>query len=766
MTVFQGLSVLALGSLLLRELLLVILRRGPQRPRWFRSAVWLVALVAILCPDRVTAVALFLGIKRGADLVSYLAILAMLGLAFYGYSCYVRLQSQVTSLARILAILQARQAPGAQETDIPPADAHGEDVSPRRATDRLFHAWLLRGVLLIVALAAYWPSFRGAFVFDDTGNIVNNFRLQSLATLWPELVWNPRPIVYLSLWLNYQIGRLDVLGYHVFNFLVHGIAGLTLFSLVRGTLKLPPMDRRWGRWADAVAFVVALLWLVHPLQTQAVTYVIQRCESLMGMFYLLCLYSVLRASQSPRPWPWYVAGVAAGWLGMGCKEVMITAPVVILLYDRIYLSSPWAMVFRRRWGFYLALLPAMAALVVVVRHNALVPLAGYLPNTPPGRLEYLLSQPAIILHYLWLAILPGELCLDYRWPAAQGWRDVVLPGLAVLGIFAASLLALFRWPRVGFLAFSFFVILAPTSSLNPIADLAVDHRMYLPLALLIVLASLAFCYLTRRILRRRRRRILVYVAALAVLLPIYTLRTFVRNLLFTKPDAIWKNVIDHAPENGRAYNNLGCCLLAAGQTDRALRLFDRSIQLQPTAPEAYCNAARLLLRKNDPAAAVALLKRGIAAAPRSEMLHDDLGFVLNLQGKTDEAAAHYRLALQYNPRYGRSHYQLGRILQRRGELKEATAHLYAAMVINPLDVPCSFWLAMAFQRSGRFPQAVQQYGRTLELLQANQQNGRTPEMAHAMEVARRNLNLCRQGNRAGETLPDEIEMLRNRLLQR
>jgi len=172
------------------------------------------------------------------------------------------------------------------------------------------------------------------------------------------------------------------------------------------------------------------------------------------------------------------------------------------------------------------------------------------------------------------------------------------------------------------------------------------------------------------------------------------------------------------------------------------------------------------LRKNDPAAAVALLKRGIAAAPRSEMLHDDLGFVLNLQGKTDEAAAHYRLALQYNPRYGRSHYQLGRILQRRGELKEATAHLYAAMVINPLDVPCSFWLAMAFQRSGRFPQAVQQYGRTLELLQANQQNGRTPEMAHAMEVARRNLNLCRQGNRAGETLPDEIEMLRNRLLQR
>jgi hypothetical protein len=122
-TVFQGLSVLVLGALLLRELVLAALHRGPQRPRWFRSAVWLSALVAILCPDRVTAVALFLGIKRGADLVSYLAILAMLGLAFYGYSCYVRLQSQVTSLARTLAILQARQAPDAQETDTPPTDS-------------------------------------------------------------------------------------------------------------------------------------------------------------------------------------------------------------------------------------------------------------------------------------------------------------------------------------------------------------------------------------------------------------------------------------------------------------------------------------------------------------------------------------------------------------------------------------------------------------------------------------------------------------------
>ncbi len=117
MNVFQDLSVLALGSLLLRELTLVIRRRGPQRPRWLRSGAWLAAMVAIVRPDLVTAVARLLGIQRGADLVSYLAFLAMLGTAFYGYSCYVRLQGQVTLLARSLAILQARQTPGIQEAD-------------------------------------------------------------------------------------------------------------------------------------------------------------------------------------------------------------------------------------------------------------------------------------------------------------------------------------------------------------------------------------------------------------------------------------------------------------------------------------------------------------------------------------------------------------------------------------------------------------------------------------------------------------------------
>ncbi len=268
--------------------------------------------------------------------------------------------------------------------------------------------------------------------------------------------------------------------------------------------------------------------------------------------------------------------------------------------------------------------------------------------------------------------------------------------------------------------------------------------MYLPLALLIVLGSLGFCGASRFLLRPRRRRIAVYAVAAAVLVAVWTPRTFVRNLLFTKPDAVWRNVIAQSPDNGRAYHNLGYCLYAAGNVNGALPCFRRAIALKPNFPEAYTGVALVLLEKGDLPGAVAVLRQGIAAAPRSEMLYGDLGFVLDCQGKTDEAAAQYRLALKCNPGYGRSHYHLGRLLQRRGDWEEAAVHLQAANEINPLDARCSFWLALAYQRCGRFPQAIRQYRRTLELVPA-------------LELARRNLERCRAGSREGEMPPDELK---------
>ena len=129
-----------------------------------------------------------------------------------------------------------------------------------------------------------------------------------------------RPVVNLTLAVNYAIGGLDVRGFHVGNLLIHLLAALTLYGIVRRTLLSPLLKERFGHAASALALAAALIWSVHPLQTEAVTYLTQRTESLMGLFFLLTLYGAIRAASSPHPWKWYAATVAACALGMGCQR--------------------------------------------------------------------------------------------------------------------------------------------------------------------------------------------------------------------------------------------------------------------------------------------------------------------------------------------------------------------------------------------------------------------------------------------------------------
>jgi hypothetical protein len=227
-------------------------------------------------------------------------------------------------------------------------------------------------VLLVGAtLVPYLNSFTAPFLFDDLKWIVNDPQVRDISSDWRRLDLGQRPVVFLSLAINYALGHLDVRGYHLFNFAVHAVAGLALFGIIRRTIDL--RNGRSGRDLPAVslAFTIALVWLVHPLQTQSVTYVIQRCESLMGMFFLLCLYCVIRGAQATRGWPWYSAALVACLLGLGCKEVMATAPAVILLYDRAFLSPSWRDAARRRGLLYVLLFGAALMLAAAMRSTIL-----------------------------------------------------------------------------------------------------------------------------------------------------------------------------------------------------------------------------------------------------------------------------------------------------------------------------------------------------------------------------------------------------------
>ena len=216
-------------------------------------------------------------------------------------------------------------------------------------------------VLLGAGIAAYWNSFSGGIVFDDYVTIRENPSITNLADL-PAVLQPPRdisssgrPLVNLSLAVNYTLGGTsDMWSYHAFNLAIHLLATLTLLGVVRRTLLSPPLRERFGRGALPLAGAVALLWMLHPLQVQSVTYITQRAESMVSLAYLLTVYCTIRSASSSRI-AWSAAAVLSCATGMLCKEVMVTAPVAVLVYDRLFLAGGWRRALSQRRGLYIGL---------------------------------------------------------------------------------------------------------------------------------------------------------------------------------------------------------------------------------------------------------------------------------------------------------------------------------------------------------------------------------------------------------------------------
>ncbi len=320
-------------------------------------------------------------------------------------------------------------------------------------------------VLLLAATAVcYANSLRGPFVFDDQIAIVDN---QAIRTLVDGIrLDNPRGLTIWTLAVNYLLGELEPLGYHLANVGIHALAGLTLFGLLRRTLTRPKLAPRFAAVADPLALSVALLWVVHPLATSAVTYVCQRFESLAALFYLFGLYAFCRGTESRAERGWLGIVALAYALGLRSKETMITFPFVLLWYDRALIAASWREVWGRKW-LYLALVaitlllagtPLWTVAQALVSGVAAAPAsdAAATSASPYGGdalvvagmtpLAYLLSQPGAILHYLRLCFWPSPLVLDYGWPLASGAAQIG-PPLAVAGLLlAATIWGVFRCP--------------------------------------------------------------------------------------------------------------------------------------------------------------------------------------------------------------------------------------------------------------------------------------------------------------------------------
>jgi tetratricopeptide (TPR) repeat protein len=576
-------------------------------------------------------------------------------------------------------------------------------------------------LLVAVGAAVYANSLAGVFLFDDDPHIVQN---PVIRQVWPlsRLIrsWPSRPLLPVSLAMNYALGGLDVTGYHVFNIAVHLAAALTLYGLVRRTLRLPCLEGCFAGSAEAISLVTALVWLVHPLQTQAVTYVVQRCESMMGLFFLLTLYAYLRgatASSRGRSWTWYAVAFQAYCLGLASKEVMVTVVPVLWLYDRSFLASSWRELIRRRGWLHLAFLVPLAAAATILIPGALAAGAtvgfGVAAVSP---WEYARSQPGVLLHYLRLAVWPDALCLDYCWPIENRWAlGIIVPGVVIPGLLGLSVWALWRGWRVGFLGVAFFLVLAPTSSIMPFRDLCFEHRMYLPLAAPAIGLTLAGYELWRRLRTRSGRDVAPWwlpagtIGVTAVMVTALGLATARRNRDYCDAQAMWADTVRKAPHNPRAMTNLGRALAERGKLEDAIRLYHQAIA-QPSYLKFDHQASFLLGnayvaqgRFEDARTALATavrLKEDFAEA------FNNLGYTCRKLGDHESAEEYCRRAVTLKPGYAGAYLNLGLALRDAGRRSESLECLQKAAELEPDDGPTQYELGVQWSDQGNMGEAI------------------------------------------------------------
>ena len=670
--------------------------------------------------------------------------------------------------------MAARRARGTLRPSEPPGREAANTSRP--APDRRATAWpVAAAIALIVAigLAAYAGSFQGVFVLDEKSAIIDNPNIRSLRTSFtapPEVGLGGRPVVSFSFALNYALAPAEgrdaftppppgfpaeasalfyrnIWGYHATNLGIHLLTALAIFGIARRTLTGDRLRPAFGSSATWLALAIGALWVAHPLNTGSVTYVAQRVESLMGLFYAATVYFAIRAWDGPRAGLWATAAVASCALGVGTKEIMVSAPLVVVLHDYVFRSESaggFAAVLRRRWRVYTGLAAAWVLLAIFVATATRSASVGFfLEGWTPWR--YLVTQTGVIVHYLRLVFVPWPLVLDYEWPAAESLVSVLPQAVFIVGLFSLTVWGLFRRAPAAWLGAVFFLVLAPSSSVLPIVtEVAAEHRMYLPLAAVLALVVTGVYLGGRRLLAgsggsgsQVLRAAGIGVAAIAVAGSTYLTRE--RNLDYQSNERIWSATVAARPRNSRALANLGATLVEAGRPGEAEVYLRRALEVRPDYPEAQSGLGVALCMQGRLEEGVPHLERAVALEPSYRDAWRNLGEAFGALGRRGPAARAFREALKTAPRDPALLKRLAWILATapEDEVRNGAEALRAARLaveVTGGDAVALDTLAAALAENGHFAEAMSTAQRAIAMARSSGPAQLVPELQARLET--------------------------------
>ncbi|PIT98008.1 MAG: hypothetical protein COT71_03010 [Candidatus Andersenbacteria bacterium CG10_big_fil_rev_8_21_14_0_10_54_11] len=614
--------------------------------------------------------------------------------------------------------------------------------------ERSWHRLFVLVLLGIIIAGIYSVALHGPFIFDDAYAIVESKQHHHLPHSFREMLYS-RSVSFLTLEATYAAVGLNTMWYHAGNILIHVCAVFAVFWLVyllgRGVVPLQPLSV--GRWHLQPVFAAALLGAAffgfHPVQTQSVSYIVQRLSSLAALFYTVSLaayVSYRRANTWHNRVVWTALSLGAGLLAVHSKETAVTLPAGLWLLEVIFFTRRWRPLLRRTvrlwpWVLLATIIPAYTLGITEYLDRDAAAAAGAQPHLtvqrallltqerqtlPFDRLDYLLTEINVVRTYIRLVAAPFGLHLDWDYPITYSlWAGWTVPSLVFeAALIGAAIWGVRRgWRLAGFGALFFFLALLPESSFIPIYDVLFEHRLYLPM----VGAASVFAEFAIRMWQFAGRRFGSYGAAslwavtLCVWLVILAAATVQRNTVWRTSLAVWVDSAAKSPNKPRPHNNTGLEYFAAGGYQEALAEFRQAAALNPDYAEAENNIGMVSIQLGKFDEAEQHLIRALSLKPDYAHALNNLGAVYLQRGQLDQAKEAFERAIQYDSDYAAALDNLGLVLIRLEQLTEATNILQNNIQLNPAFVSSYNNLGVALSRLGRSQEALELFQRALAI---------------------------------------------------
>jgi Flp pilus assembly protein TadD len=588
-------------------------------------------------------------------------------------------------------------------------------------------------LILIIGVLAYSNTFSVPFQWDDKYFICENPIVKDMSYFsHPEQArglgmlyshFKGRYIGYLTFALNYRVNGLEVTDYHIVNFAIHMLNSLLVYLLVLSTFSTPLlMNSALTRRSGFIAFFSALLFVSHPLQTEAVTYIYQRLASLAALFYFLSVTSYVRSrlSGSKREmWIFFVVSLVSAILGMKTKENTFTIPVTIALYEYFFFSGPA----KPRIFRLLPFVPLMA-IIPLTHLGTEKPLREIMAGVSDAaqyavgitRWEYLITQFGVIMKYIRLLFFPVGQNLDHDVQLLHSLFDLraIASLMLILSIFGVAVFLYYRSktnkPELRIVSFGilwFFVALSVESSIIPIQMLIDEYRVYLPSAGFFMAISAAVFLIIEKIRDKKNYR---FAVSLLMLIPlVLTFASHARNSIWGSSLSLWEDIVKKSPGNIRAHNNLGNEYMLKGMATSGIEHFEVAEKLDPDNPEIHNNLGNAYMSTGAVDKALEHYMRSLKLKPDNAQLHSNLGNVYMSKGLTEEAIRHYNAALKLKPDFVEPHNNLGNAYAAKGSTDEAIKHYAIAINLQPDYADPHFNLGLVYLGEGRKDKAMKEF---------------------------------------------------------